>query len=515
VKEKHLKILVVVMTAALLGIIVVQGYWLKSAITLKEQQFRANVLSSMRASVYKMEHLAKLNTQQNNQLKNSYLGVFNPFSISTNITDTNVNMRRYALKMREESVFETSDGRLIKKTTKTLKGANGNVIRESFKNKSIGKVQDFFNSRNKASMINNLIADLTSIKPQSVVDRIDPHLLNSILKDELLNNGITTKFNLGIFSGNNLVLKEKGVDEELFINSPYFFRLFPNDFFFNQDRFSLIFPQEKGFLLRSISGIISLSSIFIIAIVITFWITFATVVRQKKVAVIKNDFINNMTHELKTPISTISLACEVLNDQDIPNTKERTAHYVSVINDENKRLGTLVENVLQSAVLDKGAFKLELVELDLHNIIYNVVERASVRLDKKEGSINLDLGAKKTLLNIDKVHITNVVSNLIDNAIKYSENQPKIEITTKNIGKGIVVNFKDEGIGIARENLIKIFDKLYRVPTGNIHDVKGFGLGLSYVKAVVEKHEGSVKVNSSFGKGSTFSVYIPFNQLES
>lgn len=507
------------MTGALLGIIVVQGYWLKSAITLKEQQFRANVLSSMRASVYKMEHLAKLsklNPQQDLQLNKNSFGLFNPFSISRHTTiDTSVNARHYALEMREESVFETSDGRLIKKTTQTLKDANGNVIRESINKQSSGTTQDFFNSRNKASIINNLIADLTSIKPQSVIERIDPHLLNNILKDELLHNGITTKFNLGIFSGNNLVLKEKGVDEALFINSPYFFRLFPNDFFFNQDRFSLIFPQEKGFLLRSISGVISLSSIFILAIVITFWITFATVVRQKKVAVIKNDFINNMTHELKTPISTISLACEVLNDKEIPKTIERTAHYVNVINDENKRLGTLVENVLQSAVLDKGAFKLELLELDLHSIIYSVVERAKVRLDKREGSINLDFFAKNTLVKVDKVHITNVVSNLIDNAIKYSATQPKIEITTKNVGKGIVVNVKDEGIGIAKENLLKIFDKLYRVPTGNIHDVKGFGLGLSYVKAVVEKHEGSVKVNSSFGKGSTFSVYIPFNQLES
>lgn len=507
------------MTGALLGIIVVQGYWLKSAITLKEQQFRANVLSSMRASVYKMEHLAKLsklNPQQNHQYNNRISAQFNPFSIRTQTKiDTNINQKLYALEMREESVFETSDGRLIKKTTQTLKDSNGKIIRESYNKQSSGTAEDFFNSRNKASIINNLIADLTSIKPQSVVERIDPHLLNSIIKEELQHNGITTKFNLGIFSGNNLVLKEKGVAEEEFINSPYFFRLFPNDFFYNQDRFSLIFPKEKGFLLRSISGVISLSSIFILAIVITFWITFATVVRQKKVAVIKNDFINNMTHELKTPISTISLACEVLNDHDIPQTEARTSHYVNVINDENKRLGTLVENVLQSAVLDKGDFKLKLIDLDLHDVIYNVVDRAKVRLDKVNGAVNLNLDAKNAFVNVDKVHITNVISNLIDNAIKYSADQPIIDITTKNVGKGIVVNVKDEGIGILKENLTKIFDKLYRVPTGNIHDVKGFGLGLSYVKAVVEKHNGSVKVSSSIGKGSTFSIYIPFNQLES
>ena len=505
------------MTGALLGIIIVQGYWLKSAIALKEQQFRADVLSSMRASIYRLERiekLSKLDFNQNPHPINSFKSSLNPFNVSSKSTiDTSINGKGFSLEMREESVFETSDGRIVKKTTQTLKDKNGKIIQESSKKQTSGTIQEFFNTRSKTSMINNLIADLTAIKPKSIVDRIDPHKLNSILKEELQNNGITTRFNLGIFRGDNLVLKEKGIKEELFFNSPYVFRLFPNDFFYNQDRFCLIFPKEKGFLLRSISGVISLSSIFILTILITFWITFAAVVRQKKVAVIKNDFINNMTHELKTPISTISLACEVLNDKDIPKTGERISHYVNVINDENKRLGTLVQNVLQSAVLDKGDFKLKLVELNLHDIIYSVVDRAKVRLDKRKGVVSLNLSAQSLNVHADKIHITNVISNLIDNAIKYSSNQPNIEITSENIGSGIMVNVKDDGIGIIKENWGKIFDKLYRVPTGNVHDVKGFGLGLSYVKAVVEKHQGSVKVKSSFGKGSIFSIYIPFNQL--
>ena len=507
------------MTGALLGIIVVQGYWLKSAITLKEQQFRANVLSSMRTSIYKLEQLekfSKLNINQNSNTINTNKSVTNPYSISSrNINDTNIYSKNFSLEMRQESVFETSDGRIVKKTTQTLKDENGKIIKESFEKQTSGTVQDFFNDKSKASIINNLISDLSNIKSQSIVDRVNPHQLNNILKEELQNNGITTRFNLGIFSGNKLVLKEKGVKEELFFNSPYVSRLFPNDFFYNQDRFSLIFPKEKGFLLKSISGVISLSSIFILTIVITFWITFATVVRQKKVAVIKNDFINNMTHELKTPISTISLACEVLNDNDIPKTGERISHYVNVINDENKRLGTLVQNVLQSAVLDKGDFKRKLVDLNLHDIIYNVVDRAKVRLDKRKGIINLNLSTQSLTVSADRIHITNVISNLIDNAIKYSPEQPNIEITSENIESGVLVSVKDEGIGIKKDNLVKIFDKLYRVPTGNIHDVKGFGLGLSYVKAVVEKHQGSVKVKSNFGKGSMFSIYIPFNQLQS
>ena len=505
------------MTGALLGIIIVQGYWLKSAIALKEQQFKADVLSSMRASVYKLEEIekrSKSNFNKSNPTINTFKSSINP-SIGSykNTSDTSDHSKGFSLETREECVFETFDGRIIKKTTQTLKDENGKIVKESFNNYSSETIQDFFKARSNTNMINELISDLNIIKPQSIIDRIDPHKFNSILKEELQNNGITTRFNLGIFRGKNLVLKEKGIKKELFFNSPYVFRLFPNDFFYDQDRFSLIFPKEKGFLLKSVSGLILLSSIFILTILIAFWITFAAVVRQKKVAVIKNDFINNMTHELKTPISTISLACEVLNDNDIPKTGQRISHYVNVINDENKRLGTLVQNVLQSAVLDKGDFKLKLVELNLHDIIYSVVDRAKVRLDKRKGVVSLNLSAQSLNVHADRIHITNVISNLIDNAIKYSSNQPNIEITSENIGSGIMVNVKDDGIGIIKENWGKIFDKLYRVPTGNVHDVKGFGLGLSYVKAVVEKHQGSVKVKSSFGKGSIFSIYIPFNQL--
>jgi two-component system phosphate regulon sensor histidine kinase PhoR len=217
-----------------------------------------------------------------------------------------------------------------------------------------------------------------------------------------------------------------------------------------------------------------------------------------------------MTHELKTPISTISLACEVLNDNDIPKTTEKTTHYVNVINSENRRLGTLVENVLQSAVLDKGEFKLKLYDLDIHQTILNVVSQAKVRIDAKDGLLTTELNAKFPIINADKVHITNVLSNLIDNALKYSSNTPKIHIKTRNLNNGIIISVKDYGIGISKENTTKIFDKLFRVPTGNVHDVKGFGLGLSYVKAIVDKHKGSIKVSSQIGKGSTFSIHLPF-----
>lgn len=499
------------MTIALLGIIIVQGYWLNSAIELEEQQFHKNVLHAMNVSTNRLERRERMSGY-----KNSLNNGLTTFSIKTHTSiDTNFNSKNYSFKLEEESVFETAQGKTIKKTTQTLRDQNGNVLQKfhntskSSKSKPYKKLRNEFfeNLPNEFPPIRN---NFFSGSPHTLADKVDPHLLSKILKNELKNHGIKTKFHIGLFSNHNLVVKEKGVSTKSFLDSPYRVELFNDPFSFRNDHLSLYFPKERTFLFMSVGPVIFLSTVFILAILIASWITFMTIIRQKKVAVIKNDFINNMTHELKTPISTISLACEVLNDRDIPKTEEKTSHYVNVINSENKRLGTLVENVLQSAVLEKGNFKLKLQEINIHSIIENITNQAKVRLDAVNGSLKIEPIAENFFLDADKVHITNVISNLIDNAIKYSPKEPDILLKTRNINNGIVVEVKDCGIGISKENVNKIFDKLYRVPTGNVHNVKGFGLGLSYVKAIVDKHQGTIKVSSQLGKGSTFSIHLPF-----
>lgn len=497
------------MTVALVGIIFVQGYWLNSAIELEEQQFEKNVLHAMSVSTNRLERLGRMSGGN----KFPQTTGQTTFSIRTHTSiDTNFNSRKYSFELEEENVFETADGKVVKKTTQILKDGNGKIIQKSFNTSKSASNDQYGRFRESFQTIQSGFNPFNF--PVNLSEAVDPHILTKILKNELRNHGINTKFHIGLFSNNNLVLKEKGVDTEAFLNSPYNVELFHDPFSFRNHHLSLFFPKEKGFLLRSVGPAIALSFIFIVAILVAFWITFATVVKQKKLAVIKNDFINNMTHELKTPISTISLACEVLNDHDIPKTAERTEHYVNVINSENKRLGTLVENVLQSAVLDKGDFKLKLQDLDVNAVIENVANQAKVRIEAANGSITNLGGAENTFVKADKVHFTNVISNLIDNAIKYSPSEPTITIKTKNVNNGVVVSVKDNGIGISKENQNKIFDKLFRVPTGNVHDVKGFGLGLSYVKAIVDKHQGSIKVNSQLGKGSTFSIHIPFKPNE-
>jgi two-component system phosphate regulon sensor histidine kinase PhoR len=254
---------------------------------------------------------------------------------------------------------------------------------------------------------------------------------------------------------------------------------------------------------------LSISAVLIIAIFAAFFYTITTIYRQKKLGEIKNDFINNMTHELKTPISTISLACEALNDPDMRGSEQQMRTFISMINEENKRLGILVENVLRSALLDRGDMKLSIDSINLHDVVKGVIKNIAIQVKKRGGSIRIELEASDPLVQGDTVHLTNLVYNLIDNAIKYSLDEPVLVIGSKNFANGVELTFKDNGIGISKENQQKIFDKLYRVPTGNIHNVKGFGLGLSYVKNVLEKHNGSIRVESELKKGSTFYVYIP------
>ena len=239
---------------------------------------------------------------------------------------------------------------------------------------------------------------------------------------------------------------------------------------------------------------------------------FKTIVAQEKLSEMKNDFISNMTHEFKTPISTISLACEALNDQDVLKTATtEISPLVKMINDENKRLSVLVERILQSAVLDRGEVKMQKEDVLLNEVISDVVHNAQFRIQQLGGNIELSLPTELITIQADKMHFSHVFSNLVDNAIKYSTDAPSIEISLKRENKRIYLSVKDHGMGIRKEHISKIFDKLYRVPTGNLHNVKGFGLGLSYVKAIAELHAWDVQVKSKPGEGSTFTLVMKEN----
>ena len=220
-----------------------------------------------------------------------------------------------------------------------------------------------------------------------------------------------------------------------------------------------------------------------------------------------------MTHELKTPIATIGLACEALKDENIELNKPMKDKFLSTITNENERLGKLVETVLQNTISDKGTPELKLEIFNIEEIIEKAMKSIQLSFDKKEGSIETDFMALNKIVEADKLHITNVIYNLLDNSLKYSENRPLVKISTRDVIGGLVIRIKDNGIGIAKDNQEKIFEKLYRVPTGNIHNVKGFGLGLSYVRSIMELHQGTIKVESKLDQGSTFLLNLKASKI--
>jgi two-component system, OmpR family, phosphate regulon sensor histidine kinase PhoR len=270
----------------------------------------------------------------------------------------------------------------------------------------------------------------------------------------------------------------------------------------------LFFPTQNRHILLDLATWLMLSVIFLIVIVLCFVYIIKTVIRQKKLSEIKNDFINNMTHEFKTPISTISLASEILvkSEQEV---SEKVKKYAQIIFDENQRMRTQVEKVLNMALIDRGDFVLNKEIFDIHELIASTVDKLCIDQCSENSSVTYDFQASHSIVHGDPLHITNIINNLVDNAIKYSDKKPEIVISTINKNNQISISFIDNGIGMSHDTMNRVFEKFYRVPTGNIHNVKGFGLGLNYVKTMIEAHNGTITVRSELKKGSTFELLIP------
>ena len=273
----------------------------------------------------------------------------------------------------------------------------------------------------------------------------------------------------------------------------------------------VVFPSKRNFVLMETAIWLIISVIFLLIVIITFAFTVLTIIRQKKVSEIRNDFINNMTHEFKTPIANISLASEVLMRDDTKSNSTKIDQYVKIIQQENLRMRSQVERVLQVAMRNKEDHTIRKEETDIHELIKQAVDHACFQDCHEDAKISYYFKAKESILYIDPMHFSNIVHNLIENAQKYSEGQPEISIHTKTKGKSIYIDFIDKGIGIAPVAQKYVFDKFYRVPTGNIHNVKGFGLGLNYVKNMIEAQGGQIQLSSEPGKGSCFTLVFPLS----
>ena len=364
----------------------------------------------------------------------------------------------------------------------------------------------------KIEMMNQAFAELAEGQ-QAILDRLDTAKVRDLLKNQLAEKGINENFELGLLDDEGKIIGiGPQIDTSLLKTEGMEAKLFPNDILGRDNFLYVYFPQKNSHIFRQVWLPISSSILFILVIITCFVYAIKVILRQKALSDIKNDFINNMTHEFKTPLATVSLAVEALQDPDLSSQDKFRARYLGIIKDENKRLVSQVEKVLQAAALDKQDFKLKIEQINLADLIESTVDHISLQVEKKGGRIEFFNQLQNPEVEGDAFHLTHIFNNLLDNANKYSREIPLIKVTALEDGDQVIVHIEDNGIGMSKEAQKKIFDKFYRVPTGNLHDVKGFGLGLSYVKTMLEAHHGEIQVQSEAGKGSKFTINLPRKQ---
>ena len=511
--KKHLVVITVLFSVALITLILVEIYWIKSDFKVKEEVFEQKVNEALNLTVQKLEKLDTVNVFARTSIKRQGVAINSPL----------VNGKKSgtpSFRFSEELTIDSNGKKISRFTSKDIMGDSlrlnpyFSAFLKSLNNSKGTLMSDFSDLVSPGKSGNDFFREEYFLDTyKNYKQKIDTLLLDSLLNSELLQNGISARYNYyitnldpGSHHQSNLKFAEVDTDS---LGVHYKISLTPNNSFLEKKYLVLHFPNQERDIFRTIYPLLIISSVVILIFIFSFYYILALNLRQKKLSSIKNDFISNMTHEFKTPISTIALAGEMLSDSSINQTPEKQSRYLKMIRDENKRLSVLVESILQTSILDKGEFKLKLSEVDIHDIINTAINNTQLLISQKGGSISTHLLAQKHKLMADKVHLTNIVFNLIDNAIKYTTDVPEISVKTENNEGNILISVKDNGIGISKENQRKIFEKFYRVPTGNVHNVKGFGLGLSYVLAVAEKHGGRVVVQSELGKGSTFIIVIP------
>ncbi len=540
--KKNIRAIIALMSVALVGIISLQLYWILHDIRLKEEQFDQSVNQAMNAIVDRIEtneamtmlheKVFRMDPARISQLFISDTSTGIPVTITDSgwelahtpkkpppimedLDNADINIEfhrpgsnRTFLRVQKRNYFHkdsTSQHTIHSSQITRFYGDSAEVTIRQNEEKIKARLEKF-------SEVMQKMAIEFSSPDTDIRTRLDSVRLDSLIHSELKNRGIDMTVDYGVLNGTNntFIISKASIEPEELSQSKFKTLLFPNDLISKPDYLILSFPNSISYVLASMWVMLVSSTLFTFIILFVFAYTIQVIYRQKKLSDIKSDFINNMTHEFKTPIATISLAVDSLKDQRVRNDDEKFNYFTRIIREENKRMNGQVENVLRMAQIEKGELQLNSEESNLHTIIQKAVELIAIQIENKGGTLTVDLKAAFPVLSGDPIHLSNVIFNLLDNANKYSPENPEISIETNNFSEGICVRVKDKGIGMTKEMQKKIFDKFYRVPTGNLHDIKGFGLGLSYVKAIVEQHKGWIHVESEAGQGSTFEFYIPF-----
>ena len=517
-------LLVILMSLSLVGIISVQLYWIKNSVEDKEEQFSNTVAEALNRVTDKIEDREMrdysdrlLNLKDSvGELKSSHLS--NIFFIDRDLNSNEILFYSHGILEEDYNIASTffdssttNDSTAIKsftsKRTKTIFKEEYGLDGKSYKLNPIQKLEKIggLSSVDKA-VFDDVYREYAENVP--IHKRVTKQEIELLLDQELKNRSLDIDFEYGIYS-RGLPTKVKSRRFKYGESTLYKAPIFKNSE--GSSNFSLLisFPKKKKFLIESVLGMAFLSLLFTLVIVIAYASAIYQLIRQKQISEIKSDFINNMTHEFKTPIATINLAVEAIRNPKIIGDQEKVKRYLQMIRDENKRMHAQVENVLRISKLERNQLDITKDRVDAHDLIHKAISHVELIVLDRGGYIKTHLEAERSEILANEMHFGNVLVNMLDNAIKYSPDAPKIDVYTEKVKNYIIIKIEDQGAGMSKAVLKKVFEKFYREHTGDIHNVKGHGLGLAYVKKIVEDHQGEVYAECEKGKGSTFYIKIP------
>ncbi len=515
------------MIIALIGIIFIQLLWIKNAVKVKEEQFSQNVseaLSELNKRLETKEALNVVSKKMDAYTTTLKIDKDTAFSLDDSSWHSLISKIKIIGDDLESDIKLISDT-LNHEIITTIAGLDSSIkimsiitdscnsiikdVSDSLSRKIRIKSYDKKLKRKKdkiSDVLNQIVLEITTDDLLGE-NKISAEQILEILKKELSNYGIDEDFEYRLKEGDSLLLVSDNYKTKLGLEG-FNQKLFADAIIDKKSELSIYFPDNSILAFSSLGIPILGSMIFTLIIFVVFWLSVVYMLKQKKISDIKSDFINNMTHEFKTPIATISLAADSINSID-ELKNEKVSFFTKMIKSESKRMNQQVENVLQMALLDNKNIKLNLKLTDLHSLIEDVCFNFQLRVEKSNGILKKEFNAINSSAFVDSIHFTNVIFNLLDNAIKYSSESPDIIMKTENTNGDLIVSVEDKGIGMNKEVKKRIFDKFYRPSTGNIHNVKGFGLGLSYVKEIVKLHNAEIYVESESGKGSCFTIKLP------
>jgi len=518
VSKKVFILLIVLMSLSLIGIIAIQAYYINDSVQNEKERFKSNVVTVLNNvsntieenefEKYFSEYLSLDKEKKTDEDAISQLLIYrkNNSTKETLIYRSNVLEENYKLS---SSLFDIGldslditniIGNSSTEIYKDLGSADKDLkspISKIIKSGTIDEAQKLTFKKNFKEVF----------KRKPVHKRVSKEEVESLLSERFKKYGINIDFEFAIY-GNDLATKVRSENFENKDNT-YGVPIFYDENNRSLYRLLVNFPDDKKFIFSSIIGMIVLSVIFTTIIIVAYGSTLTQLVRQRKISEIKTDFINNMTHEFKTPIATINLALDAIKNPKVIEDKTKVMRYLSMIKEENKRMHAQVENVLRISKLEKNELNISKDRVELHDLIEDAITHVELIVEDRQGYIKTFFNAEKCSVLANETHFTNVIVNILDNAIKYSPDAPKIEVYTENVGNNVLLKVKDHGSGMSKAAAKRVFEKFYREHTGNIHNVKGHGLGLAYVKRIVEDHQGHVSVESEKDKGSTFIIKLP------